>query len=193
MKRSIGPKTIVYPAPAFVIGTYDHSGKPNAMTAAWAGICCSSPPCIAVSLRKATYTYGNILEKQAFTVNIAPEEMVKEVDYFGIVSGESEDKFSVTGLTPLKGEYVDAPFIGEFPLVVECALINHMEIGSHTQFIGEVKDIKVEESVLGENDTLLTEKIKPVIFTPGDRSYYALGRFLGRGFSIGRDVRKAGK
>ena len=70
MKRSIGAKTIVYPAPAFVIGTYDQTGRPNVMTAAWAGICCSTPPCVAISLREATYTYGNIMEHQAFTVNI---------------------------------------------------------------------------------------------------------------------------
>jgi flavin reductase (DIM6/NTAB) family NADH-FMN oxidoreductase RutF len=38
------------------------------LIAAWAGICCSSPPFIAVSLRKATYTYGNIRERKAFSV-----------------------------------------------------------------------------------------------------------------------------
>ena len=59
MKKSLGAKTLVYPTPVLVICTYDNEGKPNAMTAAWGGICCSSPPCVAVSLRKATYTYGN--------------------------------------------------------------------------------------------------------------------------------------
>ena len=32
------------------------------MTIAWGGICCSIPPCVTISLRKATYTYGNIIE-----------------------------------------------------------------------------------------------------------------------------------
>ena len=54
MKKSLGAKTLVYPTPVFVVGTYDKAGKPNAMTAAWGGICCSQPPCVAVSLRKAT-------------------------------------------------------------------------------------------------------------------------------------------
>jgi len=48
MKKSIGPKTLVYPTPVFAIGTYDKAGKPNVMTAAWGGICCSTPPCVAV-------------------------------------------------------------------------------------------------------------------------------------------------
>jgi len=57
MKRSLGAKTHLYPTPVLVVGTYDKAGKPNVMTAAWAGVCCSSPPCVAVSLRKATYTF----------------------------------------------------------------------------------------------------------------------------------------
>lgn len=68
MKKSIGARTIVYPAPVFIVGTYDKDCKPNAMNAAWGGICCSSPPCVAVALRKATYPYGNIMEHKAFTV-----------------------------------------------------------------------------------------------------------------------------
>lgn len=54
MKKSIGAKTIIFPTPVLVIGTYDKSEKPNLMTAAWGGICCSRPPCVAISLRKAS-------------------------------------------------------------------------------------------------------------------------------------------
>ena len=71
MKKSIGPKTLVYPTPVFIAGTYDKAGKANVMTAAWGGIGCSKPPRVAVSLRKARYTYDNLVERKAFTVNIA--------------------------------------------------------------------------------------------------------------------------
>lgn len=37
MKKSIGAKTILYPAPVLIVGTYDKNGNPNAMTAAWGG------------------------------------------------------------------------------------------------------------------------------------------------------------
>lgn len=96
MKKSIGAKTIIYPTPVLIVGTYDKMGKANLMTAAWGGICCSKPPSIAISLRKATYTYGNIVERKAFTINITSETFVIEADYFGIVSGKSEDKFHST-------------------------------------------------------------------------------------------------
>ena len=34
MKKSLGAKTIIYPAPVLVIGSYDKNGNPNVMTAA---------------------------------------------------------------------------------------------------------------------------------------------------------------
>jgi flavin reductase (DIM6/NTAB) family NADH-FMN oxidoreductase RutF len=188
MKESIGAKTIIYPTPVLVIGTYDRAGKPNIMTAAWAGICCSAPPCVGVSLRKATYSYGNIMERKAFTVNVPSESYAREADYFGIVSGRDEDKLSKAGLTPVRSEIVDAPYIKEFPLVLECKLKQVVEIGLHTQFIGEIMDVKAEEDMLGEDDLPDIEKVRPIIFTPEGRKYYGVGKFIGKAFSMGREI-----
>ncbi|MCJ7444921.1 MAG: flavin reductase family protein [Methanotrichaceae archaeon] len=188
MKKSLGPRTLVYPTPVFVIGTYDKTGKANVMTAAWAGICCSAPPCIGVSLRKATYTFGNILDRKAFTVNIPSEDYIKEADFFGIASGREIDKFAAAGLTPAKSDLVDAPYVKEFPLVLECKLIKTIEIGLHTQFIGEIVDVKAEENVLGPDDLPEMEKVKPALFAPETRKYYGAGKFLGKAFSIGREL-----
>lgn len=186
MKKSLGAKTLLYPTPVLVIGTYDSAGSANAMTASWGGICCSTPPCIAVSIRKAAYTYGNIMEREAFTVNIPSEAQIKAADYFGMVSGSKEDKFKTVGLTPVKGGYVNAPYIEEFPLVIECRLTQSIELGSHTQFIGEVMDVKADESVLGDGEVPDIEKLRPVIFTPVSRNYYGIGKFVGKAFSIGK-------
>ncbi|MGA9098691.1 MAG: flavin reductase family protein [Methanotrichaceae archaeon] len=191
MKKSLGAKTIIYPTPVLVIGTYDKDGKANVMTAAWAGICCSAPPCVGVSLRKATYTYGNIMERKAFTVNIPSEDHVKQANYFGIVSGRDEDKLSKAGLTPVKGELVDAPYVKEFPLILECKLLNAVEIGLHTQFIGEIVDVKAEGDVLGDDGLPEIEKVGPIIFAPESWSYHGVGKNLGNAFSIGRGDREA--
>ncbi len=186
MKRSIGAKSLAYPTPAWLVGTYDMFGKANAMTAAWAGICCSDPPCICVSLRKATYSYANIMEKEAFTINIPSEDYVRETDYFGIASGKDVDKFEKMGLSPVKSELVYAPYVEEFPVVLECKLVQSFELGLHTQFIGEILDIKAEESVLDDKGNPEISRIKPVIYSP-ERKYYGLGKLLGKAFSIGMD------
>jgi flavin reductase (DIM6/NTAB) family NADH-FMN oxidoreductase RutF len=188
MKKSLGASTLLYPTPSVVIGTYDKEGRPNVMTAAWAGICCSEPPCIGVSLRKATYTYGNIVESKAFTVSIASDNYVKEVDYFGIATGKKVDKFAATGLTPVRSGIVDAPYVQEFPYALECALIHTLELGLHTQFIGRIMNVIADESVVNEKGKIDPEKVRPLVFTPGFKQYYALGEPLGRAFSIGKKI-----
>ncbi|UCD57226.1 MAG: flavin reductase family protein [Candidatus Hydrogenedentota bacterium] len=188
MKKSLGAKTLVFPTPAWVVGTYDREGKPNVMTAAWGGICCSKPPCVGISLRKATYTYGNIMERKAFTVNVPSEAHAKETDYFGIVTGKEVNKFSATGLTAVKSELVDAPYVKEFPLVLECNVIHTSEIGLHTHFVGEIMDVKAEESVLDESGLPDIEKVRPILYSPEIRNYHGIGESLGKAFSIGRDI-----
>jgi flavin reductase (DIM6/NTAB) family NADH-FMN oxidoreductase RutF len=186
MKKSLGPKTLLYPTPVLVVGTYDAEGKPNGMTASWAGICCSRPPCVAVSLRAATYSHGNITRRKAFTLSVAPEAFVREADYFGVVSGRDLDKFAAAKLTPVRSEVVDAPYVGEFPVVVECRLAHVVELGLHTQFVGEVVDVKADESVLTDVGLVDIEKVKPLVFSPDTQGYYGIGAFLGRAFSIGK-------
>lgn len=190
MKQSRGAKTIVYPTPVFLVGTYDDAGKPNVMAAAWGGICCSKPPCLSVSLRKATYTYGNIVARGAFTVNIASEAYAKEADYFGLVSGRDVDKFAATGLTPVKSDLVDAPYIAEFPMVIECKLLHTLEIGLHTLFVGEILDVKAEADVYDDAGKLSIQKVKPLLWAPDDGGYYGVGSFLGQAFSIGNAIKQ---
>jgi flavin reductase (DIM6/NTAB) family NADH-FMN oxidoreductase RutF len=188
MKKSLGAKTIVYPTPVFIVGTYDKAGKPNVMTAAWGGICCSQPPCVAVSLREATYSYGNIMARKAFTISIPSQGHAREADYCGIASGKTQDKFARSKLTPVKSDLVDAPYVKEFPVVLECRLLQTVKIGLHTQFIGEILDVKADESALGADGLPDILKVKPIVFVPESATYHGIGQFLGRAFSIGRDM-----
>ena len=185
MKKSLGAQTLVYPTPVFVVGTYDPHGKPNVMTASWAGICCSRPPCVAVSLRKATYTHGNIVARKAFTISIPSEAHVRAVDHFGMVSGRDVDKFAATKLTPMRSVLVDAPYVQEFPMVVECRLAHTFELGLHTEFVGEIVDVKVDEEVMANDGTADIKKVSPLVFTPDAQAYYGIGNFVAKAFSVG--------
>ncbi len=193
MKKSLGARTILYPTPVMLVGTYDDTGKPNIMTAAWGGICCSDPPCVAVSLRKATYTYGSIVQQGGFTINIPSEYYLTQADYCGMVSGKKTDKFAETGFTPIRSALVNAPYIAEFPLILECKLIHQFELGLHTQFVSEILDVKASENVLDAKGALDIEKIKPFFYAPEANAYYGTGKRLGSAFSVGQAVKKKGK
>jgi flavin reductase (DIM6/NTAB) family NADH-FMN oxidoreductase RutF len=188
MKKSLGPKTIAYPYPVFVVGAYDKDGRPNIMTSSWTGICCSQPPCIYVSLREATYTFGCIKHSKAFTVNIPSQKHIKETDYAGIYSGKNEDKIKKLGLTAVKSEIVNAPYIEEFPINIECKLKQMVELGLHTQFIGEIVDVKASEDALNDEGKTDINKIKPFVYTP-DKHYFAIGDKLDRAFSVGSELK----
>jgi flavin reductase (DIM6/NTAB) family NADH-FMN oxidoreductase RutF len=194
MKQSLGAKPLIFPTPVWLVGTYDAGGRPNMMTAAWGGICCSQPPCVAVSLRKATYTHGNIVERKAFTINVPSESHLQEADYCGIslFSGRHTDKFAATGLTAVSSEVVDAPYVEEFPLVLECRLIHTLELGRHTHFVGEILDVKADQAVLDAKGHPDIAKVRPVVYAPEAETYHAIGGYLGRAFSAGKELaRKA--
>ncbi|MFO7863581.1 MAG: nitroreductase family protein [Salinivirgaceae bacterium] len=177
-KKSMGVRSEVYPKPAFVIGSYDKAGKPNIMTAAWAGICNSDPLSIAVSMRPATYSYHNVTETKSFTVNIPSAELAKYVDYAGRFSGKDVNKFIETGLTPVKGEFVNAPYVKEFPIVIECEVTAFHDLGSHRQFIGKVIDVKADKAILNTDGRVNVDLLNPLIY--GGGNYYETGSFLAK-------------
>jgi flavin reductase (DIM6/NTAB) family NADH-FMN oxidoreductase RutF len=176
MKKSIGAKAFIVPIPVWCVGSYDDKDRPNIMTIGWGGMCCSKPPCVTISLRKATYTYGNIMARKAYTICVPSEKYANEVDYFGKMSGRNVDKFKEQKLTPVKSDVVDAPYVEEFPMILECKVIHDYEIGLHTQFIGQIMDVKIDEALLGDNDLPEIEKLKPLVFTPEARKYNSIGQ-----------------
>jgi flavin reductase (DIM6/NTAB) family NADH-FMN oxidoreductase RutF len=180
------------PCPVWLVGTYDEAGQPNFMAVAWGGICCSQPPCVTVSLRRATHSYAAIVSRQAFTVNIPAESQVVEADYAGTVSGRDADKFAACGWTHVKSDLVDAPYIAEVSLVVECRLLHTLEIGLHTQFVGEILDIKADESVLGEKGYPDITKVRPFIWDSAHRRYFTLGTSMGKAWEIGKKIETKG-
>lgn len=179
-KRSLGARTAVIPTLAWVIGSYDAEERANLMTASWVGVCASSPAAVMIGLRPATYSHGNIMARKAFTVNIGGEDLARYAAYVGRVSGRTRDKFAATGLTPVKSALVDAPYVREFPLIVECRVTNTVEAGSHTLFIGEIVDVKADPAVLNDAGTPVVEKLKPFVYSPGSGAFYGLGPTLGK-------------
>lgn len=78
MRKNFGAKSLLYPQPVLIIATYDatydKNGKPNAMNAAWGGICGTNKISISLGSHKTT---DNIKESGAFTVSIADARHVE--------------------------------------------------------------------------------------------------------------------
>jgi flavin reductase (DIM6/NTAB) family NADH-FMN oxidoreductase RutF len=85
-----------------------------------------------------------------------------------------------------KSDLVDAPYATEVPLVLECRLLHTLEIGMHTQFVGEIIDVKADPAVLSQDGLPDILKVRPMIFDSAHRGYYGVGPYLGDAFSAGK-------
>ncbi len=192
MKKSLGAKPLVYPTPVFLVASYNEDGSANVMNAAWGGICSSDPVSVAVSIRPQRHTFANIVARGAFTINIPNVKQAAVADYFGLVSGRDCDKIKNSEMAVEKAEFVNAPLLVECPLVLECRLVAQHQLGVHTQFIGEVADVKIEDYCLNENGTADIRLVDPLLFAPGNSAYFAIGDFVGKAFALGCRVGEAG-
>ena len=71
-------------------------------------------------------------------------------------------------------------------MILECKVIHHYEIGLHTHFVGEILDVKIEESMLGDDVKADIEKICPIVYSPEGQQYHGIGAFVGKAFEIGK-------
>ena len=182
MRKNFGAKTYIYPQPVLIIGTYDENGKPDAMNAAWGGICGSDKVMVELGSHQTT---DNISKTKAFTVAVADKENVIASDFVGVVSGRKDpDKMAKSGFTTVKSEFVNAPVINELPITLECELediINGM-------YIGKIINVSVDEKFLGEDGEPDLAKFTPITFDPVHHKYIALGDEVGSAFSDGKKL-----
>ena len=76
----------------------------------------------------------------------------------------------------MKSDVVVAPYVKEFPMVIECKVIKIVEIGLHTEFIGEIMDIKTDSDVLDDKGLPDIEKVNPIVWNPSKRTYHIVGK-----------------
>ncbi|HOI95609.1 MAG TPA: flavin reductase family protein [Syntrophobacter fumaroxidans] len=188
-KITLGPQTLIYPMPAFLIGA-DVGGKPNFMTAAWSGICNSSPPMVTAALQHHRYTLKGIRENGTFSLNVPSVDQVKETDYCGIVTGAKEDKAAVCGFKVFYGKLKGAPLIEQCPVNLECRVVHTLNLGSHTLLVGLIEEVHVSEGCVTGGQPDVT-KVNPLIYSSGSKkSYCSIGKVVAPAFSIGQEIKK---
>lgn len=177
------PGNMLYPLPAVLVSTADRKGNTNLFTVAWTGTICSDPPMVSISVRPERYSYSMIEETGEFVVNLTTETLAYATDYCGVKSGRDIDKWREMRLTPLKGEYVQAPMVAESPVNLECRVTQKIELGTHHMFLARVLAVHVEEKYLDENGRFRLSDARPLVYSHG--RYFGIGEELGTfGYSV---------
>ena len=101
-KQSFKPGNMLYPLPAVMVSCQRPKEKANIITVAWAGTVCSSPAMVSISVRKERYSYEILKETKEFVINLAIKELVFALDFCGVRSGKTVDKFKEMHLTELQ-------------------------------------------------------------------------------------------
>jgi flavin reductase (DIM6/NTAB) family NADH-FMN oxidoreductase RutF len=186
MKKRLGPSERLYPMPCALVvgGTMEEA---DVLAVAWLNIVSSTPPSIAMGLRRTRRTLELIRETGEFTVNFPSTSLVTEVDYCGLVSGRKHDKFAEAGLTREPAALVATPLITECPYNLECRVSESVEVGEYVVIIGEIVESHAEESVLDATGNKVdVSALDPIAYIAGSREYRGLSPKLADAFSIGK-------
>ena len=181
-KVQIAPTTMGLPMSCVVVSSYDVKRGANMIALAYCAMVNFKPPMVAVSIRPSRYSYPLVKEAKDFVVNVPLAEQARLVDLAGIVSGRSVDKFDLAKLTKEAAARVKAPLIAEFPINMECKVLDTVELPTHNLIIGEVVALHAEESLVDEKGNLSSESAPFLMYFNG--TYFAIGEKVGnRGFS----------
>lgn len=184
-RTNLGDKLYITPQPALMIGTYDENGNPDVMMAAWGGQCGMKQVCFSLSPHRTT---TNIRANKEFTLSFATANDVAESDYFGIVSANDvPDKIARAGFTVTKSQNINAPIINEYPLTMECRVIDIQERGSDGScfVIGEIVNAIADPSIL-TNGKIDIKKLNPVAWDASSFNYITLADSVGQAWNSGK-------
>ena len=182
MKTQIGPSNCFYPMPTVLVGAMVNE-KPNFITIAHLGIMDLNT--VSISMNQEHYSCIGIKESGVFSVNVPTESMIREVDFCGLVSGDRTDKAQLFDV--FNGEATGAPMISKCPVNMECRVTQTLNFSEHDVYVAEIIQTHCDDAYVLDGNIAI-DKVRPLLFMMGDRSYYGLGEKLGAAWSVGEEL-----
>ncbi len=158
--------TLIEPGPVVLVTTHDGE-KNNIMTISWTMVV-DFTPLFALTTGPWNFSYRALQASRECVIAIPTVDMIDRVVGVGTCSGTDIDKFEKFGLTPMKGEHVKAPLIGECLANIECKVID----------IIEPHNIVILEGVAAYFDNARVEK--RTLHAVGDGTFVVDGQTLDR-------------
>jgi flavin reductase (DIM6/NTAB) family NADH-FMN oxidoreductase RutF len=188
-KLNFKGSVMLNPTPVVLVTSKNNSNKLNIFTVGWISTVCTKEPIIAMGVRPERLSYQYIKESMECVINLPTTDMVKIVDYCGVVSGKKEDKIKHFNLQLNDGISISTPSLEKSPVALECKVKSVTPLGTHDLFLLEVLNVKIDENLLDSNSKICFNKANLVCYNHGE--YYGLNsKPLG---SFGYSVRKKSK
>lgn len=134
---------------------------PNVMSAEWTFNVSYNPMRIIVLISEDEATHANILGAKEFGVNFASDDQATLANLAGAYTGKEVSKLSSELFHTYPAKKIHAPMLSDCFLNAECRLIQTIETGDHTMFLGDVVEIQYDATK------------NPLLY--GQRKYWRLG------------------
>jgi flavin reductase (DIM6/NTAB) family NADH-FMN oxidoreductase RutF len=148
----------------YVLTGEGKDGKIAAATVNWVTQTAFEPPLVVVGVKADSGAHAIIKESGTFALNILGKDQKGQAyTFFKALEREGD----TIGGEPFRKGSLGAPILENTPAFVECQLVETIEKGDHSIFVGEVKDAGVTAQPEGRpDDATLTLK------DLGDKVFY---------------------
>lgn len=150
-------KAIVAPRPIGWIGTKGSDGSLNLSPYSFFNIVDDDPKIVMFSSGGRKHSVRNAQETGYFTTSLASRNLIEQVNASSVAVPYGSNEFEIAGLTPVSGLLIDAPYVGEAYVAMECVVTEivsprdrHGDRTDSYMVFGEVLGIHIDESIISD-------------------------------------------
>ena len=152
-KRILKPATLLAPVPVVLVSCQTAESKPNMLTIAWAGMICSDPPMVSISVRPSRLSYELIRNSGEFVINLVDDKLLYATDFCGVHSGREINKFAACRLDAVPAEGLRfAPAVRQSLLTLSCRVSQRLPLGSHDCFLACIIAVEADHALFYQAD-----------------------------------------
>jgi flavin reductase (DIM6/NTAB) family NADH-FMN oxidoreductase RutF len=133
----------------YVLAAESKDGRVAASTVNWVTQASFEPPLVAVGVKADSGAHSIIKESGVFSLNVLGKG--QESLAFSFFKPVERDGNSIAGQSFSSGR-AGAPIFSDAHAFLECKLLETVEVGDHSLFVGEVVDAGVSRSLEGRPD-----------------------------------------
>jgi flavin reductase (DIM6/NTAB) family NADH-FMN oxidoreductase RutF len=150
----------------FVLTAKGKNDEVAAATVNWVTQASFAPPLVVVGVKTDSHAHALIKESKAFALNVLGKDQgAMAFTFFKPATREGQ---KISG-EPFRWGTTGAPILERAPAFVECRLVDSVERGDHSIFVGEVVEAGQAKAPEGRADdaTLWLKDLGPNIFYGG--------------------------
>ena len=121
-----------------------HGG--NVMSAEWTFQVSYQPMRLVVLVHPEDATYDNLMDGREFGANFLSDEQAALAHIAGYYTGKEVSKLSSELFRTYPGKEIQAPMISGCFLNTECRVVQIIEVGDHTMFLGDVLNVQFDQT-----------------------------------------------